>query len=336
MSKLGQAKTEIIQKIQTGDYAPGARLPTRHQLMEELGLARASVDKLIGELRDAGILVSIKGSGTYVAGRKGTANIYLILNTEFSCVHSQFMERHWNVLINKMGLQRNVTMAGSHDLEKHLPVIRKDRMARIIWNRPALSSFGVIEELRNAGYTQALINRAVPEHNHFSTDTLSGMDAALDLLKERTPNATLAIMPPFLNPMEYYLGEREIYFYESGTRHGFKLASGSRKTSRDQSGIMQAVAGALDLGADCYFIPDHYMTPYVIAAMYDRGLKHGQDIQLITSDWNEAPQDTPGLICIRQDWNTMFRNALDWVSQDSPRPVQKKTAPNLEINPWST
>ena len=333
MSRTATAKKTIIGKIQRGDYAPGARLPTRHELMAELGLARASVDKVVGELRDDGILVSIKGSGTYVAGATAAQSIYLILNTELSCVHSQFMERQWNMLIGEMGLQQNLTMMGSHELEKHLPLIRKDRMARIIWNRPALSSFGIIEELRKAGYTQALINRTVPEHNWFATDTMHGMDAALAALKERMPDATLGIMPAFLNPVEYYLGEREICFYESGTRHGFKLVSGPRKTARDQSGIMQAVSGALDLKADCWFIPDHYMTPYVVAALYDRGLKLGKDIQLITSDWNEAPDDTPGLICIRQDWHTMFRAALEWITQEFPKPVQRKIAPGIEVNP---
>ncbi|VGO17791.1 Arabinose metabolism transcriptional repressor [Pontiella desulfatans] len=332
MSKLEQAKTAIIRKIQRGDYAPGARLPTRHELMAELGLARASVDKLVGELCADGMLVSIKGSGTYVAGGRETPNLYLILNTELLCVHSQFMERQWNMLIGELGLQQNLTMVGCHELEKHLHLIRKDRMARIVWNRPALSSFGVIEELRKAGYTQALINRAVPEHNWFATDTMHGMETALDALKERMPDATLGIMPAFLNPLEYYLSEREICFYESATRHGFKLVSGPRKTARDQSGIMQAVSGALDLKADCWFIPDHYMTPYVMAGMYERGLKHGRDIHLITSDWNEAPDDTPGLICIRQDWNTMFRSALEWITQEFPKPVQEKIAPGIEIN----
>lgn len=332
MSRIEQAKSDIVRKIQRGDYAPGAKLPTRHELMGELGLARASVDKVIGELRDDGILVSIKGSGTYVTGGRDVPNLYLILNTELSCVHSQFMERQWNMLITEMGLQQNLTLIGCHELDKHLPLIRKDRLARIIWNRPALTSFGVIEELRKAGHTQTLINRTVPEYNWFATDTMSGMDAALSALQQEMPGAKLGIMPAFLNPVEYYLGEREICFYESGTRHGFELVSGPRKTARDQSGIMQAVSGALDLKADCWFIPDHYMTPYVVAALYDRGLKQGRDIRLITSDWNEAPDDTLGLICIRQDWNTMFGAALGWVTQEYPKPVQEKVEPGIEIN----
>jgi DNA-binding LacI/PurR family transcriptional regulator len=299
--------------------------------MAEWGLARASVDRVIGDLCGAGILVSIRGSGTYVAGR-GTADIYVVLNTELSCVHSQFMERQWNMLIHEAGIQKNVFMLGCHELPKHLPVIRRDRLARVVWNRPAMSSFGVIEELNDAGYTQVLINRAVPGHNYVATDTMAGMEAALVALKERAPGATLGILPAFLNPQEYYLAEREICFYESGTRHGFSLVAGPRKSTRDQGGIMGAVAGALELGADCWFIPDYYMTPYVVAAMYDRGLKHGKDIQLITSDWNEAPEDTPGLICIRQDWQAMFRAALGWISQEYPKPAQVKIAPVIEMN----
>lgn len=333
MGKIEAAKTILLKNIRCGAYAPGEKLPTRHQLMAELGLARASVDKLIGELCEEGVLVSIKGSGTYVAGSQSNPNIYLVLNTQVSCMHSQFMERLWNTLIGNVGLRQSITMLGCHELDKYLPVIRKDRLARIIWNRPAMSSFAVIEELHQAGYTQALVNRAVPEYNHFSTDTMRGMDEALVTLKARMPGARLGILPPFLNPMEYYLGEREIAFYESGTRHGFDLVAGPRKTSLDQSGIMQAVTGALDLGADCYFIPDHYMTPYVMAAMYERGLKHGKDIHLVTSDWNEAREDTPGLVCIRQNWHTMFQTCIDWITQEYPKSAQETIPPEIEVNP---
>lgn len=304
--------------------------------MAELGLARASVDKVIRELCDEGLLVAVKGAGTYVAGGAGGAaslNIFVILNTEIVCLQSQFMERAWNSVVNEAGLQRNITVFGNHELERFLPLIRKDRTARIVWNRPALSSYALIKELQKAGYVQALINRAVPEYNYFATDAMAGMDAAFRRLKETNPDAVVGILPPFMNPTQYYLGEREICFYETGTKHGFKLVAGPRKETMDQGGIMKSVTGALNMNVDVYFVPDYYMTPYMIAAIDGRGMKIGRDVNLITSDWNEAPGSTPGLICIRQRWDELFRRTLEWITQECPRPVQGKLAPDVTVNP---
>lgn len=335
MTRTEMAKCRIISDINDGVYLPGSKLPTRHQLMEGFGLARASVDKVIRALCDDGILVSVKGSGTYVAGRTGSTealNLFVVLNTEIVCLQSQFMERVWNSVVNDAGLQRNITVLGGHEVDRSLPLIRKDRMARIIWNRPALSSYAVIQELHKDGHLQALINRSVPEYNYFSTDTMAGMDAAFCVLKEKMPNAVVGILPPFVSPTQFYLGEREICFYESGTKHGFKLVPGPRKETMDQSGVMKAVSGALNRNVDYYFVPDYYMTPYIIAAIEGRGMTIGRDVNLITSDWNEALGNTPGMICIRQRWDSLFRRTLDWISQKYPKPVQEKLPPDIEVN----
>ena len=336
MTKTENAKRRIAEEIARGLYAPGEKLPTRHELMAELGLARASVDKVVRELCREGVLVTVKGAGTYVAGGAGGAaslNIFVVLNTEVVCLQSQFMERTWNSAVNAAGLQRNITVFGNHELERFLPLIRRDRTARIVWNRPALSSYALIKELQKAGYVQVLINRAVPEYNYFATDTMAGMDGAFRALKAASPDAVVGILPPFLNPTQFYLSEREVCFYESGTKHGFKLVAGPRKETMDQSGIMKSVSGALNMNVDVYFIPDFYMTPYIIAAIDGRGMRLGRDVNLITSDWNEAPNDTPGLICIQQKWDTLFHRTLEWITQEHPKPVQEKLSPDVTVNP---
>ena len=68
VTKTESAKQKLMADIEGGVYAPGGKIPGRHALMAELGLARASVDKAVRELCDEGVLVSVKGGGTYVAG----------------------------------------------------------------------------------------------------------------------------------------------------------------------------------------------------------------------------------------------------------------------------
>jgi len=106
VTKTEKAKRKIVKDINSALYVTGDRHPTRHELMAELGLARASVDKIIRELCDDGLLVTVKGSGTYVAAGAGgiaSLEILVVLNTEVVCLQSQFMERAWSSVVNEAG-----------------------------------------------------------------------------------------------------------------------------------------------------------------------------------------------------------------------------------------
>ena len=62
-------KDIIIGRIQNRDLPPGASLPTEVQLAEEFGCARATVNRALRELSDAGLLDRKRRSGTRVAIR---------------------------------------------------------------------------------------------------------------------------------------------------------------------------------------------------------------------------------------------------------------------------
>lgn len=61
----------ISARIRRGEpgYQPSDRLPTYRQLAAELETPVASVNRAIRRLRDAGILVGIRGGAVYVAER---------------------------------------------------------------------------------------------------------------------------------------------------------------------------------------------------------------------------------------------------------------------------
>ena len=59
--------TSVLEnRIRSGSYAPGAALPPRVELMAEFRVARATIDRCIGELRRKNLVVSRHGSGTFV------------------------------------------------------------------------------------------------------------------------------------------------------------------------------------------------------------------------------------------------------------------------------
>jgi len=56
----------ITARIDSGEYAPGRRLPPEKDLAAELGVAYMTVRRAMGILRDRGLVITIWGLGTFV------------------------------------------------------------------------------------------------------------------------------------------------------------------------------------------------------------------------------------------------------------------------------
>ncbi len=60
------AYARIVAGITNGDYPVGGKLPTENELAELLSVSRPVVREALSRLRDDGLVVSRRGSGTYV------------------------------------------------------------------------------------------------------------------------------------------------------------------------------------------------------------------------------------------------------------------------------
>ncbi|MFF5291577.1 TetR/AcrR family transcriptional regulator C-terminal domain-containing protein [Paractinoplanes globisporus] len=58
---------EIAARIASGELPPGAKVPSTRQIMIEYGVAMATATKVIGALRDEGLVQARRGVGTVVA-----------------------------------------------------------------------------------------------------------------------------------------------------------------------------------------------------------------------------------------------------------------------------
>lgn len=61
---------DLRTAITAGQYAPGARLPSRAKLMERYGVAPQTVVNAIGALRNEGLVLGVTGSGWYVRAQR--------------------------------------------------------------------------------------------------------------------------------------------------------------------------------------------------------------------------------------------------------------------------
>ncbi|MGS0743805.1 FadR/GntR family transcriptional regulator [Glaciimonas sp. GG7] len=58
---------ELLQKIESGQYGPGTKLPTEPLLSEEYGVSRTVVREAISRLKNEGVVEPRQGSGVYVS-----------------------------------------------------------------------------------------------------------------------------------------------------------------------------------------------------------------------------------------------------------------------------
>ena len=61
-----QLKTLLLEAILSGEYGPGDRLPTEHELCRRYGLSRTPVSRALAELAEAGVVVRQRRNGTFV------------------------------------------------------------------------------------------------------------------------------------------------------------------------------------------------------------------------------------------------------------------------------
>ncbi len=59
----------LLDKLRSGVWRAGHRLPTERALCAEHGLGRSAVRRVLGQLKEAGLITQTVGSGTYVSER---------------------------------------------------------------------------------------------------------------------------------------------------------------------------------------------------------------------------------------------------------------------------
>lgn len=79
-----QLKTLLLEQILGGRYAPGARLPTEHELCRTYGISRTPVNRALSELAEEGVVLRHRRRGSFVnphwsAGEPSTAEVRVVV-----------------------------------------------------------------------------------------------------------------------------------------------------------------------------------------------------------------------------------------------------------------
>lgn len=87
-------RSQLEAKIHSGELAPGARLPTEAELQAEHGVSRATAQKALNDLAQAGLVVRQRRAGTRVAEGVQQVNLLRFLDPKISSGVGQPHGRH--------------------------------------------------------------------------------------------------------------------------------------------------------------------------------------------------------------------------------------------------
>ncbi len=150
-----QIARELEKRIRNGVYPVDSALPSRLELTREFDVARATLDRAIGELVDSGILVSRHGSGTFVAPpRQQKYRVIQIGGGDY---------------FNEYSDSFDLTLLPQAELVQRSEWRRLLEYDGILWVRPEAVLFPAIEAVGNQ-LPQVLVNRVVADLPYVSTD----------------------------------------------------------------------------------------------------------------------------------------------------------------------
>jgi GntR family histidine utilization transcriptional repressor len=75
-----QIKESILDKIRSGSWMPGLKIPSEHNLVADLGISRMTVHRALRELTRDGYLDRVHGLGTFVSEPPSVASLIELRN----------------------------------------------------------------------------------------------------------------------------------------------------------------------------------------------------------------------------------------------------------------
>jgi GntR family transcriptional regulator len=77
-----QLRELLTEKIESGEWEPGHRLPTEHELMAEFAVSRATVRQCMQLLQSQGLVERMAGRGTFAGRPKVAHNLLTLFTTD--------------------------------------------------------------------------------------------------------------------------------------------------------------------------------------------------------------------------------------------------------------
>jgi len=125
-----QVKQILLAQVRAEDLAPGARVPGDNELCRSLGVSRSVVRQALAELETEGVVVRVKGRGTYVARPRTTEHLVARLTG----LHEEMSARGVSVtstVRRQEVVPADDVVAAALELEVGAPVLVLERLRHV-------------------------------------------------------------------------------------------------------------------------------------------------------------------------------------------------------------
>jgi len=308
----------VLDQIRSGKLRPGDQVPSRPQVEQRFGCARATVDKAFAQLRRSRIVRSESGRGTFVADPvshpENRTRPFIVIPGKTRGIET-------NLFI--FGIYRELVATlnrahGEGQITVEEPSARTDsRLASdaavVYWVRPSLSMVDVINELGTRNVRQVLLNRDFGDVASVCTDAAAGQRRAVHHLVDLGHRRVGYAHHP-VNVAEPFSSERMLGFVEGAFEAGLDPEDAPRVEVPRKAGVDQERVLRRWLAGD--HAPSAIVIPSTLAGALMRacsanGLRVPRDLSVLTIDEVHDPHSLYGhrFTCQRQRLEQIARRA---------------------------
>lgn len=173
----------IYQKISSGDWPVGTRLPSQRALAEQFDVNRSTITSALDELTAFGIIRSGHGAGTLVINNTWGLMLPEFQKWEKYVTSGSFMENNQTIqTINRMEFEENIIRLGTGELDPR--IFPKDKWNQVLRNlTPQIQSLGYLGPLGLPELQEALARHLASCGIHTSPSNILVTSGALQALQ---------------------------------------------------------------------------------------------------------------------------------------------------------
>ena len=173
----------IYQKISSGDWPVGTRLPSQRALAEQFDVNRSTITSALDELTAFGIIRSGHGAGTLVINNTWGLMLPEFQKWEKYVTSGSFMENNQTIqTINRMEFEENIIRLGTGELDPR--IFPKDKWNQVLKNlTPQIQSLGYLGPLGLPELQEALARHLASCGIHTSPSNILVTSGALQALQ---------------------------------------------------------------------------------------------------------------------------------------------------------
>ena len=167
-----QIRNAILHDIRAGKFPLGSKMPNREKLIEEYSVARATLNKALGDLISAGVLTAARKRGTFVSNVDARTETALVcrldeLNSQLDnkVLHDDIGRSIFNYILTHTPKNLHLSVIDSKTIGQACEL---ERYRKILMLMPLDQEMDIARKL--CATEVCVINRSVPDFYCVSTD----------------------------------------------------------------------------------------------------------------------------------------------------------------------